>query len=96
MENPSFEDAFPIEHGDFPAFHVRFFLGGAVNLGIFWGKRLVILACELDSGKERRFTPETDPELPVRVAVRMSMGVPGLMEPFKYGGAIGMVMLEIF
>ena len=51
------------------------------------GKRLVILACELDSGKERRFTPETDPELPVRVAVRMSMGVPGLMEPFKYGGA---------
>ena len=58
--------------------------------GILWGstgKRLVILACELDSGKERRFTPETDPELPVRVAVRMSMGVPGLMEPFKYGGA---------
>ena len=51
-----------------------------------FGKRLVILACELDSGKERRFTPETDPELPVRVAVRMSMGVPGLMEPFKYGG----------
>lgn len=47
----------------------------------------MILACELDSGKERRFTPETDPELPVRVAVRMSMGVPGLMEPFKYGGA---------
>ena len=46
----------------------------------------MILACELDSGKERRFTPETDPELPVRVAVRMSMGVPGLMEPFSYGG----------
>jgi len=50
------------------------------------GKRLVILACELDSGKERRFTPETDPELPLRVAVRMSMGVPGLMEPFSYRG----------
>ncbi|CAK9068321.1 Uncharacterized protein SCF082_LOCUS34427 [Durusdinium trenchii] len=49
-------------------------------------KRLVILACELDSGKERRFTPETDPELPLRAAVRMSMGVPGLMEPFKYRG----------
>ena len=96
MENPSFEDVFPIEHGNFPAFHVRFCFLGAVNLVIFSGKRLVILACELDSGKERRFTPETDPELPVRVAVRMSMGVPGLMEPFKYGGAIGMVMLEIF
>jgi len=51
-----------------------------------FGKRLVILACELDSGKERRFTPETDPELPLRVAVRMSMGVPGLMEPFSYRG----------
>ena len=46
----------------------------------------MILACELDSGKERRFTPETDPEMPVRVAVRMSMGVPGLMEPFRYRG----------
>ena len=52
------------------------------------GKRLVILACELDSGRERRFTPETDPELPVRVAVRMSMGVPGLMEPFRYRGHV--------
>ncbi|CAJ1350200.1 unnamed protein product [Effrenium voratum] len=49
-------------------------------------KRLVILACELDSGHERRFTPETDPDLPLRVAVRMSMGVPGLMEPLKYRG----------
>lgn len=29
---------------------------------------------------------ETDPELPLRAAVRMSMGVPGLMEPFKYRG----------
>mmetsp|Transcript_32790 Transcript_32790/g.78427 ORF Transcript_32790/g.78427 Transcript_32790/m.78427 type:complete len:556 (+) Transcript_32790:45-1712(+) len=51
-----------------------------------FGKRLVILACELDSGHERRFTPETDPDLPLRVAVRMSMGVPGLMEPLKYRG----------
>ena len=49
----------------------------------------MILACELDSGKERRFTPETDPELPVRVAVRMSMGVPGLMEPLRYRGPRG-------
>jgi len=53
-----------------------------------FGKRLVILACELDSGHEKRFTPETDPDLPVRVAVRMSMGVPGLMEPFWYKGHV--------
>ncbi|CAE7519502.1 unnamed protein product [Symbiodinium pilosum] len=51
-----------------------------------FGKRLVILACELDSGHEKRFTPETDPDLPLRAAVRMSMGVPGLMEPFRYQG----------
>ena len=24
MENPPFEDVFPIEHGDFPASHVSF------------------------------------------------------------------------
>ncbi|CAE7503104.1 unnamed protein product [Symbiodinium natans] len=53
-----------------------------------FGKRLVILACELDSGHEKRFTPESDPDLPVRVAVRMSMGVPGLMEPFRYKGHV--------
>lgn len=49
-----------------------------------YGKRLVILVTELDTGRERQLTPETDPDLPVRVAVRMSMGVPGLMEPFRY------------
>merc|ERR1719428_2133370 len=51
-----------------------------------FGKRLVIVVAELDSGKERRLTPETDPDLPVKVAVRMSMGVPGMMEPFRYNG----------
>jgi len=49
-----------------------------------FGKRLVILCTELDTGRERQLTPETDPNLPVRVAVRMSMGVPGLCEPFRY------------
>lgn len=49
-----------------------------------YGKRLIILVTELDTGRERRLTPETDPDLPVRVAVRMSMGVPGLFEPFRY------------
>mmetsp|Transcript_33038 Transcript_33038/g.105981 ORF Transcript_33038/g.105981 Transcript_33038/m.105981 type:complete len:563 (+) Transcript_33038:535-2223(+) len=50
-----------------------------------FGKRVVILVSELDTGRERQLTPETDPDLPLRVAVRMSMGVPGLMEPFRYG-----------
>lgn len=49
-----------------------------------FGKRLVILVTELDTGRERQLTPESDPDLPVRVAVRMSMGVPGLCEPFRY------------
>lgn len=39
-------------------------------------------------GKERHLTPEADPHLPVRVAVRMSMGVPGLMEPVAYRGHV--------
>ena len=53
-----------------------------------YGKRLVLVATELDSGKERRFTPETDPLLPVRAAVRMSMGIPGAFEPFRYQGHV--------
>ena len=53
-----------------------------------YGKRLVLIAAELDSGKERRFTPESDPHLPVRVAVRMSMGIPGAFEPFAYQGHV--------
>jgi predicted acylesterase/phospholipase RssA len=52
------------------------------------GKRLILIATELDTGKERRLTPETDPNLPVRVAVRMSMGIPGVFEPFKYEGHV--------
>ena len=59
---------------------------GEVRLA--YGKRLVLIATELDSGKERRFTPETDPDLPVRVAVRMSMGIPGVFEPFRYEGHV--------
>ena len=47
-----------------------------------------VVATELDSGKERRFTPESDPHLPVRVAVRMSMGIPGAFEPFRYEGHV--------
>eukprot|EP00966_Prymnesium_polylepis_P172602 3991909-Prymnesium_polylepis.2 len=51
-----------------------------------YGKRLVIIVTELTSGKERQLTPERHPELPLRLAVRMSMGVPGLMEPVRYNG----------
>lgn len=58
-----------------------------------YGKRLVIIVTELDTGRERRLTPDvingrTDRHLPVRVAVRMSMGVPGLFEPFRYQGHV--------
>ena len=53
-----------------------------------YGKRLIIIVTELDSGRERRLTPESDPDLPLRVAVRMSMGVPGIMEPFRYQGHV--------
>ena len=49
-----------------------------------FGKRLVIIVSELDSGRERQLTPEDDAHLPLRVAVRMSMGVPGIMEPLRY------------
>eukprot|EP00316_Scyphosphaera_apsteinii_P011485 CAMPEP_0119305014 /NCGR_PEP_ID=MMETSP1333-20130426/6104_1 /TAXON_ID=418940 /ORGANISM="Scyphosphaera apsteinii, Strain RCC1455" /LENGTH=719 /DNA_ID=CAMNT_0007308011 /DNA_START=141 /DNA_END=2300 /DNA_ORIENTATION=+ len=53
-----------------------------------FGKRLVLITTEMDTGKERRLTPEADPELPVRVAVRMSMGIPGVFEPLKYQGHV--------
>ena len=53
-----------------------------------FGKRLVIIVSELDSGRERQLTPEDDAHLPLRVAVRMSMGVPGIMEPLRYQGHV--------
>ena len=58
-----------------------------------FGKRLVLIVTELDTGRERRLTPDvingrTDKDLPVRIAVRMSMGVPGLFEPFRYQGHV--------
>ena len=54
-----------------------------------FGKRLVIIVSEVDTGRERRLTPEDDAALPVRVAVRMSVGGPGLMEPVRYRGKDG-------
>ena len=46
----------------------------------------MIVVTELTSGKERQLSPESHPDMPLRVAVRMSMGVPGLMEPMRYEG----------
>ena len=54
-----------------------------------YGKRLVIIVSELDSGRERQLNPDKDPSLPLWVAVRMSMGVPGVMEPFRYTDSRG-------
>jgi len=53
-----------------------------------FGTRLVILVAELDTGRERQLTPEDDPDLPLRCAVRMSMGIPGVVEPFRYDGHV--------
>ena len=53
-----------------------------------FGKRVVIVATELDTGRERQLTPEDDGALPLRVAVRMSMGLPGVMEPLRYDGHV--------
>eukprot|EP00123_Amoebidium_parasiticum_P020381 comp4880_c0_seq1/m.989 comp4880_c0_seq1/g.989 ORF comp4880_c0_seq1/g.989 comp4880_c0_seq1/m.989 type:complete len:409 (-) comp4880_c0_seq1:132-1358(-) len=49
-----------------------------------YGKELVIVATELDTGLVRKFHPATDPNLEVRKAVRMSCGVPGIFEPYEY------------
>ena len=46
----------------------------------------MIIVTEIDTCKERQLTPETSPDLPLAVAVRMSMGVPVLMEPYKFDG----------
>ena len=54
-----------------------------------YNKRLIIAVTELNTGSERYLTPETDPDMPIRIAVRMSMGVPGLMEPLRTAGAKG-------
>ena len=46
MENPPFEDKFPIEHGDFPASHVR-------NTGVYSFSVMVgfSMPVEADFGK---------------------------------------------
>ena len=62
---------------------------GMITLGEVhsrFGRRLVIITTEIDTCKERQLTPETNPDLPLAVAVRMSMGVPVLMEPYKLDG----------
>ncbi|GJD11156.1 Uncharacterized protein Gasu2_52990 [Galdieria sulphuraria] len=51
-----------------------------------YGKELVCVATELDTLRERKFRYQTDPDLPVRRAVRMSSSVPIILEPVEYNG----------
>eukprot|EP00871_Galdieria_phlegrea_P003247 jgi/Galph1/3923/GphlegSOOS_G2632.1 len=51
-----------------------------------YGKELICVATELDTLRERKFCYRTDPDLPVRHAVRMSSSIPILLEPVEYNG----------
>jgi predicted acylesterase/phospholipase RssA len=51
-----------------------------------YGKELVIVTTELDTGRERKLTPHTDPDLPVKSAVRMSAGIPIVFDVYNYQG----------
>ncbi|KAK4536467.1 hypothetical protein CDCA_CDCA08G2492 [Cyanidium caldarium] len=51
-----------------------------------YGKELIIVATELDTGRERKFNPHTDPQLPVKTAVRMSAGIPVVFDVYSYQG----------
>lgn len=51
-----------------------------------YGKEVVCVATELDTLRERKFRYQTDPDLPVRCAVRMSSSVPIILEPVEYNG----------
>ncbi|KAF6004458.1 hypothetical protein F1559_002593 [Cyanidiococcus yangmingshanensis] len=51
-----------------------------------YGKELVIVTTELDTGRERKLTPYTDPDLPVKSAVRMSAGIPVVFDVYHYQG----------
>ncbi|GJQ15536.1 hypothetical protein GpartN1_g7327.t1 [Galdieria partita] len=51
-----------------------------------YGKELICVATELDTLRERKFRYQTDPDLPVRRAVRMSSSVPIILEPIEYNG----------
>lgn len=51
-----------------------------------YGKELVIVTTELDTGRERKLTPHSDPDLPVKAAVRMSAGIPIVFDVYAYQG----------
>jgi predicted acylesterase/phospholipase RssA len=53
-----------------------------------YGKEVVCVATELDTLRERKFRYQTDPDLPVRHAVRMSSSVPIILEHVEYDGHV--------
>jgi len=48
------------------------------------GKRLVIVACDLNNNAELVLSPETTPDMPVALACHMSMAVPVLFAPVPW------------
>ena len=49
-------------------------------------KRFVVSVFDYDSKKLEYLTPETHPDVPCIVAIRMSCGLPFIFKPFKYMG----------
>ncbi|XP_062574723.1 uncharacterized protein LOC134236568 isoform X2 [Saccostrea cucullata] len=48
------------------------------------GKELCIVATNLNDMEETYFHPKTTPKMPIRKAVRMSISLPGIMQPIKH------------
>ncbi|XP_061169581.1 uncharacterized protein LOC133178946 [Saccostrea echinata] len=48
------------------------------------GKELCIVATNLNDMEETYFHPKTTPKMPLRKAVRMSISLPGIMQPIKH------------
>jgi predicted acylesterase/phospholipase RssA len=51
------------------------------------GRRLVVCVTNLDAARSEMLGPETAPDMPVVLAVRMSISVPILFSPVEYRGA---------
>ncbi|XP_048777035.1 uncharacterized protein LOC125681139 isoform X2 [Ostrea edulis] len=48
------------------------------------GKELCIVVTNVNNMEEEYFHPKTTPDVPIRMAVRMSASLPGLMQPVHY------------
>ncbi|MBA42527.1 MAG: hypothetical protein CMF62_00770 [Magnetococcales bacterium] len=51
------------------------------------GKRLVLVGCDLEAQKAIYFWDGSTPDLPIRLAARISMSYPFVFEPVKYNGS---------